>query len=79
MWYVRTRLNVRKTFRAVWDTDDLITDFGGAVVFRPVSKKKWRTAEANDGQVSVHRKRPAHATVRITITISRVFWAKWSS
>ena len=49
MWYVRTLPNVMKTFASVWDTKDLIVDFGGAVVLRPITNctaKKWRTMES---------------------------------
>jgi hypothetical protein len=50
LWHTRTLPNVRKAFAAVWDTSDLITDFGGAVVLRPLinncTKRKWRTVES---------------------------------
>ena len=48
MWYVRTIPRVRKLFARLWDVEeaDLIVDFGGPVIFRPVNcTKRWRTAE----------------------------------
>jgi hypothetical protein len=49
MWNIRTLPNVHKAFTAVWNNSDLITDFGGAVVLRPINNctaGKWRTAES---------------------------------
>ena len=34
-WYCRTRANMRKVFSAVYDTNDLLTSFDGANIFRP--------------------------------------------
>ena len=48
MWYLRTLPHVRQLFAKLWDINesDLIVDFGGPVVFRPVNcTKRWRTAE----------------------------------
>ena len=48
MWYVRTIPQVRKLFARLWGVEeaDLIVDFGGPVIFRPVNcTKRWRTAE----------------------------------
>ena len=33
MWHVRTLPNVHKVFAAAWGTEELIVDFGGAVIF----------------------------------------------
>jgi len=35
LWYLRTRPRVKEAFAAIWGTDDLITSFDGANVFRP--------------------------------------------
>ena len=48
MWSVRQNENVRNIFAEVWDVgvDELITDFGGTVVFRPANcTNRWRTSE----------------------------------
>ena len=50
MWHIRSLANVHKIFSAVWGTEELIVDFGGAVIFRPLvpncTAQRWRTAES---------------------------------
>ena len=46
LWRLRLNPNVSRVFAAVWRDDDLLTDFGGAVAFRPVRcTARWRTPE----------------------------------
>lgn len=48
MWYTRTLPNVRMLFAKLWGIEEteLIVDFGGPVIFRPVNcTNRWRTAE----------------------------------
>lgn len=43
-WQARLFPQVKETFSAVWETEDLITSFDGVNVFRPwVKEKKWQT------------------------------------
>ena len=43
-WQARMLPQVKETFAAVWGTEELITSFDGANVFRPwVKEKSWRT------------------------------------
>ncbi len=47
LWKVRQLARLHRVFAAVWGTEDLIVDFGGCVVLRPLSDctQRWRTAE----------------------------------
>ena len=43
-WQARLLPKVKKTFSAIWETDDLITSFDGVNVFRPwVKESTWKT------------------------------------
>ena len=47
LWKVRQLARLHRVFAAAWGTEDLIVDFGGCVVLRPLSNctQRWRTAE----------------------------------
>lgn len=43
-WFIRGIPNVKKTFAAVWDTDDLLVSFDGMALWRPWSlNEAWKT------------------------------------
>jgi hypothetical protein len=45
MWRARTLPRVRAAFATIWGTDDLLSSFDGANVFRPWHERpEWRTA-----------------------------------
>ena len=47
LWYVRGLEKIHEIFASFWNTDELLVDFGGAVVFRPVRcTNAWHTAES---------------------------------
>ena len=75
MWYIRTLPIVHKVFAAVWGTDELIVDFGGAVIFRPLvpncTAQKWRTAESWFHTDQNARSRPGMQTVQGAFMMTR--------
>jgi hypothetical protein len=43
-WFIRSVPNVKKTFAAVWGTDDLLVSFDGMALWRPWAfKPEWKT------------------------------------
>ena len=47
-WYIRDIEGVKRSFAAVWDTDDLLTSFDGVTIWRPWTyNEAWRTNLGN--------------------------------
>lgn len=43
-WFIRSVPNVKRSFAAVWDDDDLLVSFDGMAIWRPTSvDPEWRT------------------------------------
>ena len=73
MWHIRTLPNIHKVFSAVWGTDDLIVDFGGAVIFRPLVSnctERWRTAEGWMHVDHNARRRPGLQTIQSSFLLT---------
>ena len=75
MWHIRLLPNIHKIFAAVWGTDDLIVDFGGAVIFRPLvpncTRWRWRTAESWFHVDQNAKSRPGMQTIQGAFMLSR--------
>lgn len=71
LWYLRSLPSVRKIFSSIWQTEELVTSFDGAGVFRPYGRNEsWKTKKKNWHHVDqAHTKRGLHCIQgQITLT-----------